>query len=255
MNGPMTEAQKRLATLDDVREDTFSLFCQFAYIGDYETPSCDNLENASSEASGALAISDALATTSVAPAEPAPDLEPPAPLDELQFDWGGGYGRSGKKSKKLSRKASLRESFEKQEYRPTVSGQLFVDACSIQANGGPEEDFTGVFLAHARLYALAEKYGVEDLKELVLHKIHKTLVSFTLHETRIGDVIELAQYVYSTENIPDRDQQVDALRALVVLYMVCEMDALSGSEKFLSLLECGGSFVRDFWMKAKSHFL
>lgn len=250
----MTEAQTRLATLDDVREDTFSLFCQFAYTGDYETPSCDILPKESNEGFEVGAASDAFATSSVVPAEPVSDTEPPAPFGESQFDWGSGFGRSTKKSKK-TKKALLRESFNHREYSPTTSGQMFVDSCRIHANGGPEEDFTRVFLGHARLYVLAEKYGVEHLKKLVLHKIHKTLVSFTLHETRIGDVVELAQYIYSTENIPDQDQQIDELRALVVFYMVCEMDVLSGSEKFLSFLECGGLFVRDFWMKTKSHYL
>jgi hypothetical protein len=34
----MSEAEKREAALDDVLEDTFIRFCQFAYTGDYETP-------------------------------------------------------------------------------------------------------------------------------------------------------------------------------------------------------------------------
>jgi len=253
VNGSMTDAQKRLVTLDDVREDTFSLFCQFAYTGDYETPSCDILQKESIEGSEVAAVPDAFATISVFRAEPVSDTEPPAPLGESQFDLGNGFGKSSKKSKK-TKKALLRESFNHREYSPTISGQMYVNY-SIHANGGPEEDFTRVFLGHARLYVLAEKYGVEHLKKLVLHKIHKTLVSFTLHETRIGDVVELAQYIYLTENIPDQDQQIDELRALVVFYMVCEMDVLSGSEKFLSFLECGGLFVRDFWMKTKSHYL
>jgi len=255
VNGPMTEAQTRFATLDDVREDTFVLFCQFAYTGDYETPSCNILQEESMRGFEVATVSNAFATVSVAAAEPAPDTEPPAPFSEPQLDWSSGFGRSSKKSKKPSRKALLRDSFEHKEYSPTNSAQMFVDSCSIQANGGPEEDFTPVFLGHARLYVLAEKYGVEHLKKLVSHKIHKTLVAFTLHETGIGDVVELAQYVYSTENIPDQDQQIDELRALVVLYTICEMDVLSASERFLSFLECGGIFVRDFWMEAKSHFL
>ncbi len=40
----MSEARTRLATLDDVREEISSLFCHFAYTGDYETPSCNILQ-------------------------------------------------------------------------------------------------------------------------------------------------------------------------------------------------------------------
>ncbi len=53
---------------------------------------------------------------------------------------------------------------------------------SIHVNDESEKDFTQVFLKHAHLYVLAEKYKIEHLKKLILHKIHKTLVSFTLHE-------------------------------------------------------------------------
>ncbi|KFZ24547.1 hypothetical protein V502_00963 [Pseudogymnoascus sp. VKM F-4520 (FW-2644)] len=38
INGPMKEAQTRIARLEDVHEDTFVRVCQFAYTGDYETP-------------------------------------------------------------------------------------------------------------------------------------------------------------------------------------------------------------------------
>jgi hypothetical protein len=34
----MAESQTRSATLDDIDEDDFIRFCQFAYTGDYSTP-------------------------------------------------------------------------------------------------------------------------------------------------------------------------------------------------------------------------
>ena len=245
VNGFMIEAQTRLVTLDDVQEDTFTLFCQFAYTGDYETSSCDILQKESIEGSEVAAISNAFVTISVVWAKPVSDTKPSASLDESQFDLGNEFEKSSKKSKK-TKKVLLRESFNHREYSSTISEQMYVNY-SIHANGGPEKDFTRVFLGHARLYVLAEKYGVEHLKKLVLHKIHKTLVSFTLHETRIDDVIELAQYIYSTKNIPDQDQQIDELRALVVFYMVCEMNVLSESEKFSLFLEV--------WRPFRSRFL
>lgn len=47
----MIESQTRSARLDDVRGDTFSLFCQFAYTGDFETTSC-TLEEVGGEQPG-----------------------------------------------------------------------------------------------------------------------------------------------------------------------------------------------------------
>ncbi len=56
----MSEARTRLATLDDVREEVSSLFCQFAYTGDYETPSCNILQTDPIE--GSVVAFDASAT-------------------------------------------------------------------------------------------------------------------------------------------------------------------------------------------------
>lgn len=36
INGPMLEASKGVAILEDVDEDTFARYCQWAYNGDYE---------------------------------------------------------------------------------------------------------------------------------------------------------------------------------------------------------------------------
>jgi hypothetical protein len=38
INGPMGEASEGKATFEDIEEDTFIRFCQFAYTGDYTTP-------------------------------------------------------------------------------------------------------------------------------------------------------------------------------------------------------------------------
>ncbi len=98
-----------------------------------------------------------------------------------------------------------------------------MDACTVRANHAANEDFIGVFLTHARLYVLAEKYWVESLKSLTLHKIHRTLMLFTPYGLRIGDVIKLIQSVYSDAKTPE----IDELGALVVLYTVYE-DVLLG---------------------------
>lgn len=36
INGPMLEASKGVAILEDVDEDTFARYCQWAYDGDYK---------------------------------------------------------------------------------------------------------------------------------------------------------------------------------------------------------------------------
>jgi len=179
----------------------------------------------------------------------------PAP-DEPIVDWNGwGPKESKKKDKKSSpsKKARLRKSFESKSFCSPLPRQSLIDSCEPVFNSESTEDFTNVFLAHARLYVLADKYGMGLLRSLSLHKLHKTLVGFTLYEARIGDIIELARYAYSDDHTSDYG--ADELRTLVSEYFACEIDAIGKSDKFLPLMEEGGPFTRDFWMLVQKHIL
>ncbi|KAI9788409.1 MAG: hypothetical protein M1816_006934 [Peltula sp. TS41687] len=104
-------------------------------------------------------------------------------------------------------------------------------------------DYTEVFLSHARLYVFADKYDIEPLRNLCLHKLHRTLVKFTLYEERAGDIIELMRYAYS--NTPDRSGSKDGLRSLVAHYAACAVEDLARSDKYELLFEEHGSLARD----------
>ena len=112
-----------------------------------------------------------------------------------------------------------------------------------QINTEPCEDYTEVFLCHARLYVFADKHHIEPLRKLAKHKLQRTLIAFNLYTERIADVVELIRYVY--ENTPPRGHTRDELRELVMRYVVCQYDKLALSEDFLNLMEEGGACVRD----------
>lgn len=255
MNGHMTEAQTRSATVEDVDEKTFVRFCQFAYTGDYGVPSFETVENA--------IITSEVVVASNGQACPSPDIVdqdyPAEPqIEELPDDQWSNFGglKSRKKLKRVIKvetppKIRLRQSFEDSKFPPPESQQQAFHECNPRPNTSPEEDYTNVFLGHASLYVFAEKYGVEPLKVLALNKLHATLSTFTLYRARISDIVNLISYAYSTENTPDHEDRVDELRALVTHYAACEVDTIAESELFLSLLEEGGPFVRDFWRKVK----
>jgi len=281
INGRMGEAQTRSATLEDVDEETFVRFCQFAYTGDYAVPSFATVENA--------IISSEIVVARNGQACSRPDLVDPVP-DDAEFvqsatheypaeaavevapevQWGSwGHPKKSKKSKRprgefsnlrgsdsdreatTSKKVRLRQSFDNKVYSLPESQQQLTHECTPRPNSSPEEDYTTVFLGHASLYVFAKKYGVESLRALTLNKLHNTLVTFTLYPARIGDIVKLISYTYSSEHTPDHEDRVDDLRALVVHYVACEVDTIGESELFLSLLEEGGPFVRDFWRKVK----
>ena len=118
----------------------------------------------------------------------------------------------------------------------------YAGICTPRGNESADEDFTPVFLGHARLYVFADKYNIESLKSLVLNKLHNTLCKFSLYEARYGDVVELVRYTY--ENTPSRTPR-DSLRELVTHYVAYEAIKVAGSEQGLSLVEENGSFARD----------
>ena len=104
------------------------------------------------------------------------------------------------------------------------------------------EDFTSVFLCHAQLYVLADRWGIETLKNLAIQKLHRTLGTFTPLQARCADVIEAVNYTYG--NTPTRPE-TDLLRGTLVNYIVWEAIDIAESEECLNMVENCGAFARD----------
>jgi hypothetical protein len=200
----------------------------------------------------AEAAAAAAAGEEEAPGEEAPPEPPRA------FECGRSYSQThhiSKASRKVkskdSRKVNLRKSFDIKFICSTLPRQRIINSCEIIPNSHAKQDYTGVFLAHARLYIFADKYGIESLESLSLHKLHATLKSFTLSRARVGDILKLARYAYENGS----DYKRNKLRALVSEYIACEIDTIGETERFLALMEGGGLFVRDFWKLVRKNLL
>jgi hypothetical protein len=165
--------------------------------------------------------------------------EAPPPFSSL-------FSGQRRKPKTPTKTELLRRSFDSQSFCTVLPRQAFLDSCDIVTNSKNTEDYTPVFLTHSRLYVLADKYGVESLKRLSLHKLHKTLEGFTLFEERIEDIAELVRFSYCNDNTPD--EGTDELRQLVLKFVASRHADIGESAPFLSLMEEGGIFVRDFWV-------
>ena len=63
------------------------------------------------------------------------------------------------------------------------------------------------------------------MTQLSLHKLHRTLCSFVLHDERVGDIIDLVQFCFQEEDL-------SLLRDLVVGYCVCQFEKLWAHEEF-----------------------
>ena len=174
-----------------------------------------------------------------------PPLEPPR---AFEHNWGI-YSQTHMSN--ASRKVNLRRSFDIKFTCSTLPRQRIVSSCETIPNSHAKQDYTGVFLAHAGLYVFADKYGIEPLESLSLHKLHITLKSFTLYRARVGDILKLVRYAY--ENGPDYEK--NKLRTLVSEYVACEIDTIGETKRFLALMEEGGPFVRDFWKLVQKNLL
>jgi hypothetical protein len=257
----MGEASVGKAVFEDVEEETFIRFCQFAYTGDYTTPDFTHIP-----AIELPDISTPIATSydasiidrddgrSIEPEpvpepapgpvpEPEPDLAPdPAPVDD--FVWGA-MAKRAKKAKKPSKGSLLRQSLHDQLYDTETIRTISAVRCEVRQNSGPTEDYTTVFLSHAQLYVFAEKWDIKPLKTLALFKLHKTLTSFTLYAVRRPDIVALLRYTFSTDHTPDLVDTVDDLRSLVMLYTACEVENLIHCPEFLSLIGEGGQLAQN----------
>ena len=277
VNGKMSETKEGCALLDDDEESTFVRFSQYAYTGDYIAADPDIQLHSSFIASTHPVPNEAFidvdseeapppaspAAPDDAPRDPEPEpTEEPAILVNNNDPWGAFLiPKKDKKKAKgrakwaddfddvvpkngepaalapRSKKSELWENFKSKAYatsKPAFQPRKNRESC---------EDYTEVFLCHARLYVFANKYNVGPLRELSLHKLQRTLAEFTLYEERIGDIVNLLRYSYV--NTAGRSESVDDLRLLVVHYSACVVEDLSQSDEFQLLLEEVGSLARD----------
>lgn len=93
------------------------------------------------------------------------------------------------------------------------------------------EDYTSVFLCHAKLYVMADTYDIPSLKQLSLHRLHATLKEFTLYPSRFNDIATLAKYVFEN-TVPE-----DKIRDMITLYYACIIEDARKSEGLKSLID------------------
>ncbi|TVY51417.1 hypothetical protein LCER1_G007636 [Lachnellula cervina] len=256
INGPMGEASKGEAIFEDIEEDTFIRFCQFAYTGDYATPDFTHIPSIELPDTSTPEIlpHDASApdrdSRFIEPEwEPTPEPEPEAleaqPADD--FGWGSTVKepKKPKKPKKPSKSSLLRQSLHNQLYDTETIRTILEARCEVRQNSDLTENYTAVFLGHAQLYVFADKWGIESLKTLALFKLHRTLTTFTLYSARRPDIVELLRYTFSNDHTPDLVDGVDDLRSLVMLYTACEVESLIHCPEFLSLIGEGGQLAQN----------
>ena len=213
IHGSLVEAKQGFATLEDVDLDTFLRFVQWLYYGYYDPAEPRSL--ASSER-----YQNPVRTTQE-PITSCYYCRPNNNIYDAHFQ--------------------AKELFVQRRY--TVRN-LKKDAPQPRPNSSNPEDYSEVFLGHARLYVFAEKYDVSLLKILAMEELHATLAVYTLYQERTGDIVALLRYVYA--NTADSKDGVEDLRTLLTQYMEAEIDILIKGEELQELMiEDGGPLLGE----------
>ena len=245
----MKEAASGCTVWENVDEDTFIRFGQYVYTRNYEgsPPFVPGLLEPSTHNSNGLGESFSL------PAHPAVQLDTdeldaaePAPEDT---DSCGARSITQKQDKRKKKRHSVFSDFDKkveslasvvpspptwpqtmktawdsfQTQRSYECGVAGPHLCPI--NKDSQSEYRDVFLSHARVHTMAACYGIEALAQLALHKLHRILCQFTLHEDRICDVVAL-------------------LRELVSAFTACHAKRLWISIEFQELFAAHGELSR-----------
>ena len=270
INGYMSEAQEGFAVIKDVDEGTFVRFIQWAYNGYYEAgefkidlPRPDSASSEEKMAREPYLERPAPAAEALYSEEPAEESIPEIigeskyysrswtrSSDEERFEKRGkkgvevvSTGTSSPSRRESSRlRQALKESFINRQ--PTVRQQA-ISICPPRPNQASNEDYTEVFLSHARVYVFAEEYDIQSLKALALDELHGTLQNFYLYPERTGDIIALLRYVYANTGEPI--DGVEDMRTVLKHYVGFEMDDLMKDKGFGDLMiEDGGALLGDF---------
>ena len=245
INGSMAEAREGCAVLEDVDEQTFVRFSEYAYTGDYPVAEpiivmdpamiVDAEEPKSVHPQSEIDI-EGFAEPKLAPEDcPGPIVDD---TDVVNMSWNySNYSRKqGKRVEGWNNRNDLRS--KKEELWRKLESRKYYDSptrFSPRKNKEACENYSEIFLSHARLYVFAEKWGIDSLIKLCLHKLQHTLVAFDLYDKRVGDIFDLLDYTYT--NTGDGKNSTDELRTLVVRYAACKVEILTRNQRFRALLE------------------
>ncbi|KAJ6031977.1 hypothetical protein N7540_002709 [Penicillium herquei] len=262
----MLEAGTRRVEWLDIDEDTFTRLCEFAYLRNYTPPSPSSFPPAEASESAAADKEPArepvvkkrrVTASSQLETEPDPKRQE---INIRQNDQSPEYHHSDAPvptpqpktklevpSKKLRiHTEDLKNVFSKDLVVPNTRFGSLKRTYLPHSNSSASQDFRPVFLGQVRLYIQADKYCIDNLRNLVLYNIFQTLQTFKLFEMGLEWIAELVRFIYGNTR-GDHEGSTDAMRNLVTRFVVSVVGQIGQIKCFQDLLNEGGPFVTDFW--------
>ncbi|KAJ5111786.1 hypothetical protein NUU61_001416 [Penicillium alfredii] len=257
----MKESTEGHAVLEDVEEDTFIGFCEFAYLGAYKTPQRSettydtNLRNSTeregeqdmlrAEPEVVLAEEHSLQPESEPDDVPAQEWDP---IDGLALN---GRVRMNNRDIYTTKKdwISFRRKIaygiplpeEKEPAKHVTYVQYPYDGLWEQFRqlrfAGTEASHSTIpdLVFHGKLYVFATRYLVDSLRTQCLKSLHRDLCEFSLNKRNINHVLDLIEYAYQESGRGEPEGE-STLRNLVIHYAACEARTLAEDPRLRDLL-------------------
>lgn len=286
-NGRMQESTSGLAKLEDVSPRTFALFAEYIYTGMYRVkpPQLNEQQREYVVICRACDQHTSIKSTVSMLPKTCPDCWSIfVTIEDVMDDDRIVWSHSPKSNEAQARKrqpAHLRLSAYTYADMPFTTAPLPTFAETTFKNltfpglGRSHEvlkqylatlqpaDFpTESVYVHAELYVFAEKYMIDSLRDLCLHKLHRDLCEFKLSPNNVGEIEQLLIYTYDNTAAPkvhDDDFEKFSLAApggpavghhdlrnLVMTYAVAHAKKLISFPSFEEMLYGGGELVCDF---------
>lgn len=107
----------------------------------------------------------------------------------------------------------------------------------LKENRVVSESWLPVFLGHAEMYRLGDKYDVRGLRDASRAKMHRALKFWVVYPANIGDLTSLLRYIY--DNTVERDK----MREMLYYYTSCLLQDINDLPEFQHFLQCAPEFA------------
>lgn len=122
-------------------------------------------------------------------------------------------------------------------YYSKEQAEIWSSATKGQSNRNPDMSFLPVFLTHVRLYILADKYDVQELRRISLFRLRLLLRGVILFRKRILDLVTVVDEIFANT------LEGDEAREVIVKYFACYIEVIRDAPEVAELLHDGGDFA------------
>ncbi|KAG6096481.1 hypothetical protein E4U14_007941 [Claviceps sp. LM454 group G7] len=245
MSSPFIEGQQGYAVLADEDVRTVAAFAEFVYTGDYHLPSVEAPLDSKTERDSITKPYGGIKLDRLSLSDSGTESHDTSDCRDSDKP------RSGLVQSVIGSPvtATIVQAVAKVHTLdvPSAPAPPSVPPAPVLNPGSMRTDYSEFFIAHAKVFAFADCYGIDALMDLSMRRLHQALCGFRLSKTRVGDILALVRFCYERPG-PEK------LKRLVASYSAAIMDPGVSNlmpDCFQELLKERGDFAADMaWFLA-----